>query len=304
MRRIFGVGWLSFFLFYIFCFPGPFIHSSTDYTALLSTHPAEEVHDIGKHNQQDTTTGAQTEHLRHETLVQGAEPFLLHDGGHGRPGPIVLGHLAGHLGGVLDPRLDHVHRGVEDGTDDTTNGTGNQVVAGLLALVTGLNLGKLGADLEDRAEVASIPEDVTPQGRFETVVHCERSFGLDNLLHDVQHAIVFGRAVLETDFDQFKGDNDECLGGTGGSTGQSSQALRLLLHTKQATVVRTPAVIGRELGRTLGGFHQNGGRDTTVQTGSAVRDGIDWISKKKKKKKKKKNISLSTGVESQRTPHS
>lgn len=234
---------------------------------LLVAHLAEEVHHIGEDDKQDTTTRSETQHLGGEALVQSGETLLLHDRAKGRPGPVVLGSLAGNLGGVLDAGLDDVHGGVEESTSDTTNGTSNQVVTGLLALVAGLGGGQLGANLEDTAEVTGVPEDVTPQGRLETVVHGQWALSLHNLLHNIKHTVVLaGRSlVLQTNLDQLEGNNNKRLSGTSGGTGQNSQTLGLLLHLEQVAVEGTPAVIGSELGGTLGGLHQDGCGDTAVQ---------------------------------------
>jgi hypothetical protein len=233
---------------------------------LLATNLTEKVHDTRENNEQNTTTGTETEHLGDETLVEGAEAFFLHDGANGRPGPVVLGHLAGDLGGVLDARLDDVHGGVEDGTRDTTDGTRDQVVAGLLGLVAGFGSGELRADLEDAAEVAAVPEDVTPQRRLEAVVHGKRTLRGDDLAHHVQHTVVLacGSAILQTDLDQLKGHDHKGLGGARGGTCQHGQRLCLLLRAEQSPVEGAPAVVGGELGRTLGSLHQDGGRDTAV----------------------------------------
>lgn len=141
-------------------------HSTTTSTInlLLIAHVAEEIHDTGVDDKQDTTTRAETQDLRGEALVQGSEALLLHNGAESRPGPVVLGDLARNLGGVLDARLDDVHGGVEDSTSDTTNATSDQVVAGLLVLVAGLDGRQLCANLEDTAKVTSVPQDVAPHG--------------------------------------------------------------------------------------------------------------------------------------------
>lgn len=239
---------------------------------LLGAHLAEEVHHTGEDNQQDTTTGAQSQHLGDEALVQGAEALLLHDCADRRPGPVVLGGLTGDLGRVLNARLDHVHRCVEDCTGDTTNGTGDQVIARLLALVAGLGGGHLGTDLEDTAKVASVPQDVAPEGRLEAIVHGQWTLLLDDLLDDIQHAIVLASRslVLQADLDQLEGNNDKGLGSTSRRTGQRRKTLGLLLHAKQIAVEAAPAVIGGELGRTLRRLHQDRSGDTAVKAREAV----------------------------------
>lgn len=240
--------------------------------SLLPAHLPEEVHHTGEHDQEDTTSGTQSEHLGGESLVQRAEPFLLEDRCDGGPGPVVLGHLARNLGAVLDARLDDVHGRVDHGTGDTTDGTSDEVVAGLLRLVTRLGLGQLRAHLEDAAEVAAIPEDVAPQGGLETVVQGEGTLRGDNLLHHVQHAVVLARggAVLQTDLDQLEGHHDEGLCGSGRRARQDRERLRLLLHAEELPVEGAPAVVGGEFGRALGGLHEDGGADAAVETGESV----------------------------------
>ena len=159
-------------------------------------HLAEEVHHTSEDNEQDTSTRAKSEHLGNETLVKRAEALLLEDRAQCREGPVVLGCHAGNLGGVLNSALNHVHGGVEDGTDGATNGTRNKVVADLDRLVAGRVRGKHSADLEDAAEVTSVPEDVAPHGGLETLVESERTLSLDDLANDVKRAGVLGGLSL------------------------------------------------------------------------------------------------------------
>ncbi len=71
-------------------------------------HLAEKVHHARVDNKQDTAAGSQPENLGQEALVQGAEAFLLGNGGDTGPRPVVLGGLAWDLDGVLDAALDDV----------------------------------------------------------------------------------------------------------------------------------------------------------------------------------------------------
>lgn len=233
---------------------------------LLPSHFSEEIHDTREHDQQDTTARTQPEHLRQETLVEGGEAFLLHDGANGRPSPVVLGRLARDFGAVLDARLDDIHRRVENSTSRTTNRPGDQVVASLLCLVARLDGGELRADLEDTSEVSGVPEDVTPQCGFQAVVQRQGTLLLDDLLHHVQHAVVLARgcAVLKTDLDQFEGHDDEGFRGSGRGAGQDREGLRLFLHAEEVAVEGAPAIICGELGRTLRCFHEDGRGDTAV----------------------------------------
>lgn len=235
---------------------------------LLPPHFTEKVHDAGEDDQEDTTSRSETEDLGQETLVKRAESFLASDGAESGPGPVVLGHDAGDLGGVLNARLDDVHGGVEHRSGRSTNGTGDQVVHNLLALVTRLRGGHLGAHLENAAKVTGVPQDVAPQCRLETIVQRQGSLLLDNLAHNIQHSVVLVRLrlVLQPDLDQFERHHDKCFRGSCGSASEDGQGLGGLFNTEQVTVERAPGVIGGELGSTLGSLHQDGGGDTTVKT--------------------------------------
>jgi hypothetical protein len=126
-----------------------------------------------------------TTHLGQETLVESTETLLLENGSYGREGPVVLGNLTGDLGGVLNSTLDNVQGSVENSSDGATNGTRDEIIGDLSPL--GLSLGEKLSDLENAAEVTSVPEDVTPQGGFETVVESEGTFifhRLDNTIGD------------------------------------------------------------------------------------------------------------------------
>lgn len=209
-------------------------------------HATEEIHDSGEDHEQDTTTGSQSQHLGCEALVQSAEALLAEHCAQGRERPVVLGHLAGDLGRVLDARLDDVHGGVQNGTDSATNGTGNQIVGDLALLVRGR--GQQGADLENAAEVSSIPQDVAPQSGLETLVQRERTLLLDDLSNAVHHAVVFVglRLVLEANLDQLEGNDDEGFGRTGSCASQNGQRLVHLLLAEQVAVEGAPRVVGSE----------------------------------------------------------
>lgn len=227
-------------------------------------HVAEEVHNTGENNEQDTASGTETQDLGQETLVQGSEALFLCNGADGRPGPVVLGRLTGNLGAVLNSRLDDVHRGVEDRADGTANSTGDQIVGDLAGL--GLGLGEKLANLENAAEVAGVPENVTPHGALETVVHGQNTLSLDGLTDNIKHAVVLsgGSLILETDLDELEGYDDERLGSTGASTGQNRQGLVHLVDAEHLAVDLSPLVVGGKLGGTLGSLHENGGGDSTV----------------------------------------
>lgn len=156
---------------------------------LLIPHGAEEVHDTGVNDQQNTSTRTQPQYLGREALVQRSKALLLENGRKRWPRPVVLGDLTGNLGGVLNPGLDDIHGGVEDGTESSTGGTGQHVVHHLLVLVVGL--GEQSANLEDTAEVPGVPEDVAPHGALEAVVQGEWALLLHNLRNTVDHAGIF-----------------------------------------------------------------------------------------------------------------
>ncbi|KAI6753196.1 hypothetical protein HG531_005365 [Fusarium graminearum] len=206
-------------------------------------------------------------YLGQETLVQSTETLLLEHSSDGRESPVVLGDLASDLGGVLNSALDNIKRSVKHGSEGTTNGTRDEVVGDLSLLV--LSLGEHLSDLENAAEVTGVPEDVAPQGALETLVEGERTLILDCLDDTVDHAVVLSSRglVLQTNLDELEGDDDERLGGTSSGTGEDGERLVHLVHTKHLSVDLAPFIVGGELGSSLGSFHENGGRDTTVETG-------------------------------------
>ena len=140
----------------------------------------------------------------------------------------------------MDARLDDVHGGVENGTDGATDSTGDKVVCDLALLVCGG--GDDGADLEDAAEVAGVPENVSPHGGLEALVEGQGTFLLDNLHYAVNHAVVLVRlgAVLEADLDELEGDDDEGFGRTGGGSCENRQGLIHLSLAEQVAVEGTP----------------------------------------------------------------
>jgi hypothetical protein len=252
----------------------------------VSAHLAEEIHDTGENDKEDTASGAQSEHLGQETLVKSGETLLAHDGAESGPCPVVLGYGADDLGGVLDARLYDVHGGVEDGTDGATDGTGDEIVCDL-ALLGGGGRDEL-ADLEDAAKVSCVPENVAPHGGLEALVEGERALVLHRLREAVDHAVVLVRLrlVLETDLDELEGDDNEGLGRSGGGTREDGERLRHLLLAEQIAVEGTPGVVGRELGGPVGfstgaevgiaedlplrRLHENRRADTTVQSRGAA----------------------------------
>lgn len=234
----------------------------------LRTQSTEKVHNTSKYHQKNTTTRTQSKHLGQETLIQSAESFLARNSRNSGPGPVVLGYGASNLGAVLYTRLDDVHGCVEDGTCCTTDSTGNHVSHDLLALVARFRFGELLADLEDAAEVTGVPENVAPERGLETVVHGENTFFLDDLSDDVNHAVILVclGLVLETNLDELKRDDNEGLCGSGRGAGENCQGLGRLVNAEEVAVEGTPAVVGGELGGTLGSLHQDGSGDTTIQT--------------------------------------
>lgn len=192
-------------------------------TLNVSTHLAEKVHDTSEHDQEDTATWTQSEHLGQETLVKSTEAFLAHDGAKSRPCPVVLGYGSCDLGRVLNARLDHVHGGVEDGTDGSTNSTGDEIVCDL-ALLGGGRREEL-PNLENAAKVSGVPEDMTPHGRLEALVEGERALVLHGLREAIDHAVVLVRLrlVLETDLDELEGNDDEGLSSSSGCTSKNGK---------------------------------------------------------------------------------
>lgn len=112
---------------------------------------------------------------------------------------------------------------------------------------------------------------MTPQRGLEAVVQRQGALGLDDLAHHVQHSVVLaGRlAVLQADLDQLEGHHDEGLCRAGGRARQDRERLRLLLHAEELAVEGAPAVVGGELGRALGGLHEDGGADAAVEAGES-----------------------------------
>jgi hypothetical protein len=104
-------------------------HSSSSLVEAL--HVAEEIHNSGEDNEQNTSARAKSKHLGDETFVKCAEALLLEDRAQSRECPVVLGCHAGHLGGVLNSALHDVEGSVEDGTNSATNGTRDKVIADL-----------------------------------------------------------------------------------------------------------------------------------------------------------------------------
>ena len=215
-------------------------------------------------------------YLGHESLVKGGETLLAGDSEDGRPGPVVLGHLSSDLGGVLDSALDDVHGRVQDGSDGATDGTRDEVVGHLGLLV--LRLGEQLPDLEDAAKVAGVPQNVAPHGALQALVQAEDALLADRLGHAVQRAGVLGSLVLHADLDELEGDDDNGLGGTGGGAREDREGLVHLGLVEDAAVDLAPLIVGGELGSTLGGLHQDGGRDSSVQAGESgwFSVSMDW----------------------------
>lgn len=137
---------------------------------------------------------------------------------------------------------------------------------------------------------------MAPQGTLETIVHGKETLVGNGLLHNVQGtAVQRGRGlVLESNLNclvlvvrcglkqvtlprdirhtQLKGNDHKGFSGTGRGTSKDGQALVHLLDTEGLTVELAPGVIGGELGSTLGCLHENGSRDTSVESRSTVKD--------------------------------
>lgn len=242
--------------------------ASTNLLFLTVVDSSEEIHASGKHQQQNTSSRTKTQHLGHESLVKSAKALLSEHGKHRGQGPVVLGDDTGDSGGVLDSGLDHIKGGVEHGTGGSSNRSGNQIVDHLASLVSGL--GQQLSHLENDSKVTRVPGNVSPQSGLQTVVQSERTLLSHNGLHHVGHAGVLGRLVLESDLNELKGHDDERLGGSGGGSGQNRQRLGHLGHAKGVSVELAPLVVGSKLDGSLGGLHENGGGNTSVQSREAL----------------------------------
>lgn len=75
--------------------------------------------------------------------------------------------------------------------------------------------------------------------------------------------------TLQPDLDKLEGNNDKGLGGTSSCACENGERLSHLGDTEQVPVVLAPLIVGSELGGTLGSLHEDGGRDTAVETRSA-----------------------------------
>ena len=209
----------------------------------ISTHLTEEVHDTGEDDQQNTTTRSQSEHLGQETLVESTETFCPQDCAESRPRPVVLGDLSNNLSRVLDARLHNVHGCVEDGTDRATDGTGHKVVGDLALL--GCSGWQKGTDLENAAEVSGVPKNVAPHGGLETLVQSEGTLLPHDLGEAVNHAVVLVGlcSVLQTNFDELEGNDDEGFGGTSSGSGKDGERLVHLLLAEEVAVEGAPGVV-------------------------------------------------------------
>lgn len=235
-------------------------------SSLLLLPRSEGVHDSGENDEEDTTSGTESQNLGNESLVQSGETLLLENGANGREGPVILGNDTRDLGGVLNSALDDIQGGVENGTNGTTDGTGDEIVDHLALL--GIGLGEELSDLENAAKVTSVPEDVAPESALKTLVEGKGALILDSLDDTVNHTVVLSSRglVLETNLDELEGNDDERLGGTSGSTSEDGERLVHLADTESVAVELSPLVVGGELGSSLGSLHENGGRDTAVES--------------------------------------
>ena len=76
--------------------------------------------------------------------------------------------------------------------------------------------------------------------------------------------------TLQPNLDQLERHNDESLSGTSRCTSQDRESLGHLGDTEQVPVDLAPLVVGGELGGTLGSLHEDGSRDTAVETRSTA----------------------------------
>jgi hypothetical protein len=243
----------------------------------LVAHLAEKIHDAREHNEQDTSSGPQSQHLGQETLVQRAEPFLPCDRSDSRECPVVLWNRASDLGRVLDTRLDDIQGRVDDSSDGTSHRTRNQVVCDLALLSR--SRGQELTDLEDAAKVSRVPEDVSPHCGLEALVEGKGPFLLDDLGDAVDHAIVLVRLglILQADLDELEGDDDEGFGCAGGGTSEDGEGLVHLGDAEEIAVEGAPRVVGGELGgpgSSKNDFVVREG-DTVYLLGASIRIGAE-----------------------------
>ena len=76
--------------------------------------------------------------------------------------------------------------------------------------------------------------------------------------------------TLQPNLDQLERHDDESLSSTSRSASQDGEALGHLGDTEQVPVDLAPLVVGSELGGTLGSLHEDGSRDTAVETRSTA----------------------------------
>jgi hypothetical protein len=76
--------------------------------------------------------------------------------------------------------------------------------------------------------------------------------------------------TLQPDLDQLERHNDESLGSTSRCTSKDRERLVHLGDTEHVPVDLAPLIVGSELGGTLGSLHEDGSRDTAVETRSTA----------------------------------
>ena len=76
--------------------------------------------------------------------------------------------------------------------------------------------------------------------------------------------------TLQPNLDELEWHNDESLSGTSSGAGKDREPLGHLGDAKKVPVDLAPLVVGSELGSTLGSFHEDGSRDTAVETRSTA----------------------------------
>ena len=76
--------------------------------------------------------------------------------------------------------------------------------------------------------------------------------------------------TLQPNLDQLERHNDKCLGSTSRCTSEDRESLGHLGDTEKVPVDLAPLIVGGELGSTLGSLHEDGSRDTAVETRSTA----------------------------------
>lgn len=232
----------------LYCDARPSSPRRTHFASLLLAQLAEEIHHAREHDEQDTSTRTQSQHLWQKALIQRTKALFPRNRTQRRPCPVILWHLTSNLWRILNTRLNHIHRSIKNRTNRSTHRPRNQIIRDLPLLIRRSRQQR--ADLENTTKVPRVPEDVAPHCRLEALVEREGAFLLDDLGDAVDHAVVLVGlgAVLEADFDEFEGDDDEGFGCAGGGAGEDGEGLVHFGDAEEVAVEGAPGVVGGEFG--------------------------------------------------------